>query len=996
MNNLLTHTARSQLIRRLALGCLFLVLLAFFSSTAASAERPNLVVALIDDMGWADLSCFGGQGPKTQNIDRLASEGLSFTNFYVNSPICSPSRAALLTGQYPARWRITSFLSNRADNQRRGMAQWLDPQAPSLARFLDQAGYTCGHFGKWHLGGQRDVGEAPAISEYGFDASLTNFEGLGPRVLPLCDAHDGQPPKRHALGSDKLGRGPIQWLDRSQVTAAFVGRAIEFIDQAHQEGRPFYINLWPDDVHSPFFPPAGRRGDGQKRTLYHAVLDTMDEQLGVLFDHIRNSDELRDNTLVILASDNGPEPGAGSADPLRGVKGTLYEGGIRSPLIVWGPGLISADKRGTRNETSVLSSIDLAPSLLKIADVPPPADIAFDGLEMSETLLGKSNSSRTQPLYWRRPPDRPGRPKERLPDLAVRDGAWKLLVEYDGSNPRLFDIVNDPAETNDLAAEEPQVTQRLQQAVLAWNARLPQDAGQTQTASLPAGQFVNPVMEGADPWVARHEDQYVWCQSEGNRAIAVHVSPRLTRPGPKHIVWRAPEKGPVSREVWAPEMHLLDGRWHIYFAASDGKNANHLSYVLRSAAADPLGPYELHGPLYTGDDPALKSDNRWAIDFTVLEHGGRRYGLWSGWLGKADDMQHLFIAPLADGVTIAGPRVKLCAHDDYLWERTEEKPGSRGLHEAPQVLKHGKRTFVTYSTAASWLPTYKLGLLELVGDDPLSPSAWKKHPQPVFEASDETYGVGHASFVPSPDGEEWWIVYHAKRDRRPGWRRAVLTQPFHWSEEGFPEFGRPVAEGVPLELPSGEQTVKDSEPKSITFDEAELPGNVNYYGHHQFIRPTAKGLHLGDVPSEPVNAYRSGEKLLLEAGPWTDADFETRLEIVDGERDAGLLFRVTGAAVGYDAHRGYFAGILSGGDRVVLGLSGGAVWRELAQAAATIEPNHPYELKVQARGPQITVFLDGRQVLACEDDTFGAGGAGLRVVDTHARFDYLKVKSHHE
>ena len=172
----------------------------------AQTEKTNFIVVLIDDMGWSDLSCFGNQAVETENIDRLAKEGIRFTNFYVNAPICSPSRTALTTGQYPQRWRITSFLNDRKDNVRRGMANWLEPSAPTLARSLQGAGYATGHFGKWHMGGQRDVGEAPLIAEYGFDASLTNFEGLGPRLLPLCNAHDGKPPKKHALGSDNLGQ----------------------------------------------------------------------------------------------------------------------------------------------------------------------------------------------------------------------------------------------------------------------------------------------------------------------------------------------------------------------------------------------------------------------------------------------------------------------------------------------------------------------------------------------------------------------------------------------------------------------------------------------------------------------------------------------------------------------------------------------------------------------------------------------------------------------
>src|SRR5690606_7803309 len=134
-------------------------------------------------------------------------EGLRFEQFYVNAPICSPSRVAISTGQYPTRWRITSFLNHRRANENRGIAQWLDPDAPMLARILQQAGYSTGHFGKWHLGGQRDVGDAPLIEEYGFDQSLTNFEGLGPRILPLLNAFDGKPAQNYSLGSDQLAHG---------------------------------------------------------------------------------------------------------------------------------------------------------------------------------------------------------------------------------------------------------------------------------------------------------------------------------------------------------------------------------------------------------------------------------------------------------------------------------------------------------------------------------------------------------------------------------------------------------------------------------------------------------------------------------------------------------------------------------------------------------------------------------------------------------------------
>lgn len=330
-------------------------------------------------------------------------------------------------------------------------------------------------------------------------------------------------------------------------------------------------------------------------------------------------------------------------------------------------------------------------------------------------------------------------------------------------------------------------------------------AGPGQQHPLPEGSFVNPICAGADPFVVRHGDRYVWCFSERNLGIAVHVSRSLTDPGEKHVVFEAPSGGPASSGLWAPEIHLLDGRWHVYFAATDGPNRNHRAFVLRSAADDPLGAYTLHGPLYTGDDPAMRDDNRWAIDMTVLEHQDRRYAIWSGWNGADDDLQYLFAAPMRNPIELAGPRVRIANHADHDWERTEERAGSRGLNEAPQVLRHRGRTFLTYSCGASWLPTYKIGLLELTGSDPLDPAAWRKHPAPVFASTAATFGVGHASFTTSPDGAEHWLVYHAKCDAAPGWRRAVFAQPFSFREDGTPDFGRPVRAGVPLAVPAGQR-----------------------------------------------------------------------------------------------------------------------------------------------------------------------------------------------
>lgn len=458
---------------------LLLVIQAVGARSLIADGNPNMIVILIDDMGYSDLGCFGGTLAPTPNLDRLANEGIRFRSFYVNSPICSPSRTALTTGQYPHRLRITSYLDNRKRNKERGVAQWLDPETPTIADRLKQGGYTTGHFGKWHMGGQRDVGDAPLITEYGFDNSLTNFEGLGPRVLPFNDAFNGKPAKKHDLGSAELGNGPIRWVNRSEITGEFVADAIRFIEQAQSNGKPFYLNLWPDDVHSPFFPPKSLRDstDQSKRSLYYAVLQAMDQQLGLLLDRVRNDETLRSNTLIVVASDNGHEDGAGMSEPFRGGKTWLYEGGIRSPLIVWGPGLVAKEQTGAINAESVLCALDLNRSLTVIGGASIETGATCDGEDLSALLLGRSAIGRQAPIFWRRPPDRPGTAEQDNPDLAVRDGKWKLLINYDLTATQLYDLQADQSETRNVASEHSDVTARLTELVFRWNSELPVDAG---------------------------------------------------------------------------------------------------------------------------------------------------------------------------------------------------------------------------------------------------------------------------------------------------------------------------------------------------------------------------------------------------------------------------------------------------------------------------------------------------------------------------------------
>lgn len=436
--------------------------------------RPNIILVFIDDMGWGDFSCFGNRDASTPNIDRLAAEGIRFEQFYVNSPICSPSRTAISTGQYPQRWRITSYLNNRKDNDRRGVAQWLDPQAPMLARSLQQAGYATGHFGKWHMGGQRDVDTAPAITEYGFDDSLTNFEGMGKKLLPLTLKPGDEKPGRIWQDAERLGPG-FRWILRSQITSGFVDSAVAFIDQSVKQAKPFYINLWPDDVHSPHWPSVDNWGDGSRRRLYLSVLEELDKQLGRLFDRVRNDHGLRDNTMILICSDNGPEPNIGSAGPFRGYKAQLYEGGIRSSLVVWAPKL--QQKQHDVDVDSVFCAVDLTPTLLALTGASTPANVQYDGEPLVSTLLG-AGGSRQAPIYFRRPPDRNSfYGDENLPDLAVRSGKWKLLCEYDGSEVELYDLSNDRAEANNVAEQWPEVAKPLVDSLLQWNQSMPKDKG---------------------------------------------------------------------------------------------------------------------------------------------------------------------------------------------------------------------------------------------------------------------------------------------------------------------------------------------------------------------------------------------------------------------------------------------------------------------------------------------------------------------------------------
>jgi arylsulfatase A-like enzyme len=462
--------------RILTAGCVLvaLALVGSFSVQASDAAkaRPNVLFILVDDMGWGDLGANGGAGVPTPCMDRLAREGMRFTQFHVASPICSPSRCGFITGQFPARWRITSYLQTRAGNRECGQANFLDPKAPSLVRAFKAAGYATAHIGKWHLGGGRDVSDAPKFAAYGYDVGLGTYESpepaaaLGLKTAPWEKQTEPQQVKRH----DRT-----RWM---------VDETLAFAKKHATE--PWLVNLWLDDVHTPYVPSDEQKagvGKGLGTAEYRAVLRETDRQVGRLLDGLRDL-KLDASTLVILAGDNGPQPGFDRKRTagLRGMKWSLYEGGIRTPLVVRWPGVVPAR---TVNDGTAISAVDFFPTICALARVQMPGGVRFDGEDLAAVFRGRKQS-RSKPLFWeygRKPAPKgrkglpafpyPSEPGSKSPNVAIRDGRWKLLVNADGSCAELYDLANDRSETKNLAAEKPDIAKRLSDAALAWRKSLP-------------------------------------------------------------------------------------------------------------------------------------------------------------------------------------------------------------------------------------------------------------------------------------------------------------------------------------------------------------------------------------------------------------------------------------------------------------------------------------------------------------------------------------------
>jgi hypothetical protein len=251
--------------------------------------------------------------------------------------------------------------------------------------------------------------------------------------------------------------------------------------------------------------------------------------------------------------------------------------------------------------------------------------------------------------------------------------------------------------------------------------------------------------------------------------------------------------------------------------------------------------------------------------------------------------------------------------------------------------------------------------------------------------------VGHNSFVKSPDGAEDWLIYHAKMDRQDGWRRAVFAQPFTWSASGLPQFGRPVAAGQLLPAPSGEPVHSVTGARRFQFAGAHDLDDWSYYGHHQLLHLEGGKLCLGELRGQPINEFRSGEKVVFDGGLWTNFTLTGAIWLLDQRGQAGFLFRVSAPCVGYNGQRGYFAGIDSDRKNLVLGFTDEKAWHQIASAPFTQTPGAACEMKVTARGNEIEIDCNGARLLQARDGAFTSGSIGLRVVDSRAAFSELQI-----
>jgi arylsulfatase A len=437
---------------------LFVILAALFQPQwgQAAGRLPNVVVVFCDDMGWGDLGCFGNPTIRTPHLDRMAAEGQKWTQFYVAAPVCTPSRAGLLTGRYPIRNGMTS--SKRAvlfPNSGGGLL----PEEVTLAELLKQKNYATGIFGKWHLGHlpQYLPTSQGFDTYYGIPYSNDMDKVGGPNYrAEIVKDLDYYPEIEHynvpLMRDEEIIERPA---DQNTITRRCTDEAIKFI-RANRD-RPFFVYLPHSLPHIPLFVSQPFR-DKSIRGLYGDVIEEIDWSVGQVLDTLREL-ELEKHTLVVFTSDNGPwlsfETHGGSAGPLRAGKGTTFEGGQRVPTIFWWPGAV---KPGVVTELG--STLDLMATLAALTGASPPKDRKLDSYDLSPVLLGEGRSPRREMFYWTRG------------ELhAVRSGPWKLHVKMREpinygravvpDKPELYHVERDISEAYNVAEQHPEIVDRL-------------------------------------------------------------------------------------------------------------------------------------------------------------------------------------------------------------------------------------------------------------------------------------------------------------------------------------------------------------------------------------------------------------------------------------------------------------------------------------------------------------------------------------------------------
>lgn len=322
-----------------------------------------------------------------------------------------------------------------------------------------------------------------------------------------------------------------------------------------------------------------------------------------------------------------------------------------------------------------------------------------------------------------------------------------------------------------------------------------------------SASFTNPLLpSGADPWSIYKDGYYYYTHTLGNR-IDIWKTADLSnlKTAERKTVWTPPPNTLYSKQIWAPEIHYINDKWYVYFAASNGNNHNHRMYVIENASADPFsGTWNFKGKVSDVTD-------KWAIDGSVFAYRNRLYMIWSGWEGDENGRQDIYIAKMKNPWTIEGARVRI-ASPVFDWEQhgtlnDRYNQPHVAVNEGPQILKKGKGLFLVYSASGCWTDNYSLGLLQFKGKRALLDSSlWHKWAEPVFTQAPEqgVFAPGHHSFFKSPDGKEDWILYHANNTAGQGCgrHRSPRAQLFTWNKDGTPYFGKPLKAGTPVAPPS--------------------------------------------------------------------------------------------------------------------------------------------------------------------------------------------------